>query len=204
MPADWIALGEHGARHALADDGDFWDVAVSCGPKSRPASRGICKAEKYPLVMTLWFTQHVRGLFGAGHEHATAPTALMEDKRGEAGAVNSRQRIHSFRDLPVESVYARFVVFIAGRAFVQMEKEHVLLVEAEIDACEIDQTAQEEACGDDEQKREGYLGDDERLCQQSFTAYRACTLPIFERRASVPDESRALRGWSRRAALSRV
>ena len=28
-----------------------------------------------------------------------------------------------------------------------MDKEHVLLVEPEIDACEIDQTAQEESCG---------------------------------------------------------
>ena len=34
----------------------FGDVAVSCGPKLRPASKGICKAEKYPLVMTLCFT----------------------------------------------------------------------------------------------------------------------------------------------------
>src|SRR2546430_8183376 len=106
------------------------------------------------------FYVHVRGLFRAGHLNATVPAALMENKRGKAGAVNSRQRTHPFRGLPVESVYARFVIFIAGRAFVQVEKEHVLLVEPEIDACEIAQTAQEESCDYNEQKREGYLGDD--------------------------------------------
>ena len=65
-----------------------------------------------------------------------------------------------------------------------MDKEDVLLVEAEIDAREIDQAAQEESCGDDEQKREGYLGDDERPCQQSFAAYRGCAPPSLRDRVS--------------------
>ena len=146
------------------------------------------------------FYVHVGGLFRAGHLNAAVPTALMEDKGGEAGAMHSGQRIHSFRDLPVESVDTRFVVFIAGGAFVQVDKEHILLVESDIDACEIDQTAQEESCGHDEQKREGYLGHDERLCQQPFAAYRGCALPVLERFVSVPGESRALPELSRRAA----
>ena len=120
------------------------DVAVSCGPKVRPARMGICMVAKYAVADDVVLHVHVAIHGHAGNADAAVPAALVKGEGREAGRLHSRKRAYAVLDLFEETCEAGIVALVAGDVGVDVQAQHIFLVEAGVDTVQVDERAQKE------------------------------------------------------------
>ena len=173
-----------------------FDEAVSCGPKVRPTSRGICMVAKYPLPTTFWctLTSSSRGMPGTMYVFAPAP--FMKSKRGKAGGLHTRQRAHAVFNLLEEGVQFWILALQAGRVCVELQAKDILAIEAGIISFDPHQAAQKQSCADHQNQRQGNLRDHESLAKRIPRARAAGPATIFQVSRSTAGEWRERPGSS--------
>ena len=90
------------------------------------------------------------------------------------------KRVDALLDLLEQHLEAGIVVLVAGDGGVDVQAQHVLLVEAGVDMVQVDERAQEEAGAHHQHQRKRHLGDDQYLRQRRPAGGRGSAAAALE------------------------
>ena len=137
--------GKRFACHVLADDG----YRLRCGGVLGTEVAASQDAEsawslKYAVAddVVVTFTSRSTGMPGTRMLVFQLPS--MKGERRKAGRLHSRKRVDAVLDLMEQDIEAGIVPLVARDVGVDVEAQHIFLVEAGVDTVQVDERAQEE------------------------------------------------------------
>src|SRR5580698_4897753 len=185
VASDGRAGGKHGAGHGFADDGDFGRVRGVLRTEDAAGDDGNLQDGKVVCADDVVEHADVFVVVVAGDVDGAAPCALVEGVGCVTGGCDAGELGDAALDLLMHGGKTEIVVFVSGGAVVELEKKHVVAVEAGVDMIEIDEAAQEEAGADKQNERQRNLGDYERAGQGTPGRAARCAAAVFQRRGEL-------------------
>ncbi len=164
---------EESTRHVLADNGHVLRCGSVLGVKGAAGQDGNLHGGEVPIADDVVVTSTLRftGMPGTRMELFQLPSPNV--KAEKAGRFDSRKRIDAVLDLLEKNLEAGIVVLVAGKVGVDVQAQHILLVEAGVDTVQVDERAQEETGSHHQHQRKRHLGDNKYFRQWRLAGGRS-------------------------------